>query len=263
MQSIGNKLEAARCKRGLSISEAAEATKIRGEFLSSFERDNFDFDLPEIYKSGFLRIYSQFLNINSERIITDFKACCLANTKKKTFSSRTSSYAFYGKTEVPLDELSPNDNVDSLVEKDEEETFSENNSTKEWLLKGSVLAVFLTISLVLFIFIYKWISHKDEPLADTNFEIREAEVFANTIEEINDRFYLIAKSGITVKVTDIETEEIIFDGFISAGEKKAITYSNRVNIYTNELENIIMEQDGDKFETEETGPGDIRFSPKK
>ena len=33
MQTIGERLEEARKKRGLSLREAAEATKIRGDYL--------------------------------------------------------------------------------------------------------------------------------------------------------------------------------------------------------------------------------------
>lgn len=259
MQSIGNKLEAARCKRGLSISEAAEATKIRGEFLSCFERDNFDFDLPEIYKSGFLRIYAQFLNINPERIVTDFKAYCLANTQKG-FSNKNSSQALYGKTELPLAEVHTKDNMDSFVEKDEEETLNEDYSSKEKLLKGLVFAVLLTFFLVLLVLFYQWINNNDESLADTNLEIRNTEDLSAPIAEVNNRFYLIAKSGITVTVRDNETKEEILNQFLSAGEKKEIVYNKRVKITTNELQNIVIEKDGEQFATPgEFGPGTFIF----
>ena len=42
MASIGQKLEEARNRKGISIREAEEATKIRGHFLASFEKDDFD-----------------------------------------------------------------------------------------------------------------------------------------------------------------------------------------------------------------------------
>ena len=252
MQSIGNKLEAARCKRGLSISEAAEATKIRGEFLSCFERDNFDFDLPEIYKSGFLRIYAQFLNINPERIVTDFKAYCLANTQKG-FSNKNPSQALYGKTELPLAEVHTKDNINSLAEKDEGETLSEDYFSKERLLKGSFFVVLITILLVLLGFFYQWIKNNGDSLADTNLEIRNTENLSDPIIEVNNRFYLIAKSGITVTVRDNETKEEILNDFLGAGEKKEIVYSKKVEITTNELQNIVIEKDGEQF----TAPGEF------
>ena len=53
MQSIGERLEEARKKKGISIREAADATKIRGDFLDCFEKDKFDIGIPDIYVSGF------------------------------------------------------------------------------------------------------------------------------------------------------------------------------------------------------------------
>ena len=42
MQTIGERLEEARKKKGLSLREAAEATKIRGDYLQKFEGNQFD-----------------------------------------------------------------------------------------------------------------------------------------------------------------------------------------------------------------------------
>ena len=58
MQSIGERLEEARKKKGISIREAAEATKIRGDYLQQFENNRFDINLTEIYVRGFLRAYA-------------------------------------------------------------------------------------------------------------------------------------------------------------------------------------------------------------
>ena len=52
MNTLGEKLAEARMKKGLSIQECSEQTKIRVSFLEAFEQDNFDIDLPDIYKKG-------------------------------------------------------------------------------------------------------------------------------------------------------------------------------------------------------------------
>ena len=49
MQTIGERLEEARKRKGISIREAAEATKIRGDYLQKFESNQFDLNLAEIY----------------------------------------------------------------------------------------------------------------------------------------------------------------------------------------------------------------------
>src|SRR3954467_5497441 len=72
MQTIGDRLEEARKKKGISIREAAEATKIRGDYLQKFESNQFDIGLTEIYTRGFLRNYANYLKLPAERILNDY-----------------------------------------------------------------------------------------------------------------------------------------------------------------------------------------------
>lgn len=74
MQTIGERLEEARKKKGISIREAAEATKIRTDYLQKFESNQFDIGLTEIYTRGFLRTYANFLKLPAERILSDYSA---------------------------------------------------------------------------------------------------------------------------------------------------------------------------------------------
>src|SRR5271170_7376328 len=74
MQNIGERLEEARKRKGISIREAAEATKIRGEYLQKFEGNQFEIGLTEIYTRGFLRGYANYLRIPSDRLLNDYTA---------------------------------------------------------------------------------------------------------------------------------------------------------------------------------------------
>src|SRR5271170_7727306 len=74
MQTIGERLEDARKKKGISIREAAEATKIRGEYLQKFEGNQFEIGLTDIYTRGFLRGYSNFLRLPTDRILGDYSS---------------------------------------------------------------------------------------------------------------------------------------------------------------------------------------------
>jgi cytoskeleton protein RodZ len=74
MQTIGERLEEARKKKGISIREAAEATKIRGDYLQKFEGNHFDIGLTEIYTRGFLRNYAGFLKLPADRLLNDYAA---------------------------------------------------------------------------------------------------------------------------------------------------------------------------------------------
>lgn len=81
MQTIGERLEEARKRKGISLREAAEATKIRGDFLSGIEQDNFDYDLPDIYKNGFVKNYARYLKLDPDKALTDFQAQQLSKTR--------------------------------------------------------------------------------------------------------------------------------------------------------------------------------------
>src|SRR3954469_19703621 len=74
MQTIGERLEEARKRKGISIREAAETTKIRGDYLQKFEANSFDVDLPPLYVRGFLRSYARYLELDPDRVVGDFDA---------------------------------------------------------------------------------------------------------------------------------------------------------------------------------------------
>ena len=93
MASIGQKLEEARNRKGISIREAEEATKIRGHFLASFEKDVFDVDLPPVYLSGFLKNYARFLGLDPEAVLAELDVLLPSRsgkTAKKSLGSITS-----------------------------------------------------------------------------------------------------------------------------------------------------------------------------
>jgi cytoskeletal protein RodZ len=97
MQTIGERLEEARKKKGISIREAAEATKIRGDYLSKFENNQFDINLTELYVRGFLRTYSQFLRLPADRILNDYAALGRGEMRP-----RQPSREIYGRMDVSI-----------------------------------------------------------------------------------------------------------------------------------------------------------------
>ena len=69
MTEVGSVLEAARSARGLSLEEAAAATRIRVRHLSALERDNFS-ELPApVYVRGYLRTYATFLDLDAPALM--------------------------------------------------------------------------------------------------------------------------------------------------------------------------------------------------
>jgi cytoskeleton protein RodZ len=97
MQTIGERLEEARKKKGISIREAAEATKIRGDYLQRFESNQFDIGLNELYTRGFLRNYANFLKLPADRILNDYAALGRGDVRP-----RQPSREVYGRMDVTM-----------------------------------------------------------------------------------------------------------------------------------------------------------------
>src|SRR3972149_6088028 len=94
MQTIGEKLEEARKRKGISVREAAETTKIRGDYLQKFEANPFDLNLPPLYIRGFLRSYARYLELDPDRVVGDFNTV-LAEGK----SARRETREVYGRVD--------------------------------------------------------------------------------------------------------------------------------------------------------------------
>ncbi len=109
MQTIGERLEEARKRMGVSIREAAEATKIRGEYLQSFEGNKFNLDLADIYLRGFLRNYCAFLKLPSERILSDYDSLGRGEPKP-----RQPSREVYGRMDLSVSSSENRDDAPSL-----------------------------------------------------------------------------------------------------------------------------------------------------
>lgn len=99
MQTIGERLEEARKKKGISIREAAEATKIRGDYLSKFESNQFDINLTELYVRGFLRTYATYLKVPADRILNDYASLGRGEGSSR---SRQINREIYGKMDVTI-----------------------------------------------------------------------------------------------------------------------------------------------------------------
>ncbi len=71
MLEIGSSLREARRRRGVELSEAADATLIRARYLEALEDERFDV-LPEgPYLRSFLREYAEYLGLDGDILVTE------------------------------------------------------------------------------------------------------------------------------------------------------------------------------------------------
>lgn len=69
---IGNDLEQARLRRGMTIEETANATQVRGDYLRLMEAGEFEFLAP-VYVEGFLRAYAQILGLDPDSLVGELR----------------------------------------------------------------------------------------------------------------------------------------------------------------------------------------------
>jgi cytoskeletal protein RodZ len=71
-KEFGQRFIEARNARGVTLETAAEATKIKLEYLTGIESGEYDFNLPNIYLRGFIRIYAKYLKLNADDVIASW-----------------------------------------------------------------------------------------------------------------------------------------------------------------------------------------------
>jgi hypothetical protein len=69
---IGEALRQARRARGLDLEQAADATKIRAQYLDDLEAERFDRLPAPVYARGFLREYADLLGLDAELLVAWF-----------------------------------------------------------------------------------------------------------------------------------------------------------------------------------------------
>ena len=67
-------MSAARNAMGYTLRDVADQTRLRIDIIANMESGEFNFNLPEIYRRGFLRIYASFLKLNVDEILAEYAA---------------------------------------------------------------------------------------------------------------------------------------------------------------------------------------------
>ena len=73
MESIGAKLQGTRESKGYSVEQVARETHIARRFLEALEAEDFETFPGEPYLLGFLRTYANFLDLDSDELVTLYR----------------------------------------------------------------------------------------------------------------------------------------------------------------------------------------------
>ncbi|MBW7857466.1 MAG: helix-turn-helix domain-containing protein, partial [Leptonema sp. (in: Bacteria)] len=71
--SIGELLKEARQAKGYSVREVSEETHIMSRYIDALERDDYTIFPGETYTTGFLTRYGEFLGLNSDELMQQYR----------------------------------------------------------------------------------------------------------------------------------------------------------------------------------------------
>lgn len=251
MQSIGERLEEARKRKGISLSEAAEATKIRNDFLKNIEQNQFDFDLPEIYKRGFIKNYANYLELDSKSIIADYNAQSLSTSQGST---KAGNSEFFGSMEVKSDsedtqkshlgKLSAKRKTNEADEDDyQNREIDQTSYLKVGLVILGVLAFFLVIAgLVSAIlnsgdeFETTSTASRNQPSATTTIQDADTRSTGSSQEKVS----LIASGNVYVLVKQRNDNKELVRKTLSAGDTLDFMKQGPIDILFTAGENLVI-----------------------
>jgi transcriptional regulator with XRE-family HTH domain len=293
MQSIGERLEEARKRKGISLREAAEATKIRSDFLGYIEQNKMDFELPEIYKRGFLKNYARYLKLDVDKIMTDYNAQQLSHSRigkkngaelfgqmelKKGDGSATSHGHSSRQSESKADQHSTSDSSSQgdapygrIAAKparhestEAEDSIEDEETDRTFYIKiglifvGTLALVFVVFGLIRAI-LGSGDDGSDMPELREPAAITQPENNASTPSENanNNSITLIASGNVYVLVKQQAGEKELFRKTMSAGETATLEKEGPVDILFTAGENIVIEQAGERFRPNTSGTAKI------
>jgi len=280
MQSIGERLEEARKRKGISIREAAESTKIRSDYLHKFENNQYDIRLPDIYVRGFLRSYASFLKLPSDKIIADYNALNHIDPKA---SPRTVNREVYGRMDISTTKEHHNESTGATIGSAGSTppmaadaagatpapsataprnpvTFVPPHSTgspidKKLLIKAGV-AILITVILLIGIIVgVSRCSSTPPPRgAASGAGAANAAATADWRPQPGERtFDIVAKNGpVAVKVTSASDSAIIYQGTIQPGYKQTLPRRVEMRLEATPYGNVDLVFDGTPYQI--TGP---------
>jgi cytoskeleton protein RodZ len=90
---LGQKLKEAREAKGLSLRDVEEATKIRKKYLQALENETFEVIPGKTYAKGFVKNYSNFLNLDTKALLEEFDEIIYSSNsfKEKEYTPATNS----------------------------------------------------------------------------------------------------------------------------------------------------------------------------
>jgi cytoskeletal protein RodZ len=248
--SIGKILSEKRLELGLSLEEVANATKIRADYLESIEQERWDFDLPQIYKRGFIKTYAEYLELDTKEImeicpIPSYEALASNEKRREMVSTVARKQAAYVAIEA-----------ESVEEEEEADGSSYTSSLMQKISRKAVLSIVGAVILVLLLLAgILFLSKKSAKPEENTLES------SSSFEKIapHREILLRAKGNVKLIVRDRDSKERIYTGSLKDGEERYIEYEKPVQIYYDRGELLSVEMANGEILHPEKGRGGIEI----
>jgi cytoskeletal protein RodZ len=229
MQTIGERLEEARKRKGISIREAAETTKIRSDYLQKFEANTFDLDLPPLYVRGFIRSYARYLDLDPERFVDEFDST--AATEGRT--PRREPREVYGRVDfAESGEAGARPPMDQAL------------MLKYGLFGGGAIVAVVIIFLLISIFTSR---SGNKNAAQTPAQTA-AQPAATAPADNSQTLTFSATEATRIKIVqDSADKKVVFDGTLTAGETRSFRKIGKLLITVEKGSNLRMEVNGRSY----------------
>lgn len=232
MQTIGERLEEARKRKGVSIREAAETTKIRGDYLQKFEANSFDVDLPALYVRGFLRSYARFLDLDPDRIVNDFDA--LGGRESKP--ARRETREVFGRVDFNEPARSPEAGEAAPAG-------GRSAQDQAVMLKFALLGGGALVAIIVIILLINVLFTRSPAKSSSATQGPTATVQAEAAQTLT----LTAVEATRVKVVQDLDGTVLFNGALARGETKPIKKQGKLLITVEAGKNLRMEVNGRNY----------------
>jgi transcriptional regulator with XRE-family HTH domain len=256
MQTIGERLEEARKRRGISIREASEATKIRSEYLHKFESNSLDINLPEIYVRGFLRNYAIYLKLNGDKLIADYKTLAPAGDGR---SSKRENREVYGRVDLASTARQPATEPAANTEDSESDTTapastkvrsgtfpasagsSPTSVDPALLIKGGAVVLAIILVVVIILGIRSLSGSSEKPVAEAK-------------PSAQPTLVLTAIGPVEVQVREETTDgPIVWRGQMEANDSHSLPKHGKLFLTATAMENLQIEINGKRAPNPHSG----------
>ena len=260
MASLGQKLAEARNRKGISIREASDSTKIRGDYLTKFENDDFEVNLPPVYLRGFLTNYARYLDLDPEGILADFDALQPADKRRPRKALGTISAG------SPIDEGPPEDSPSPP------QSQLDTNVVFPWLKVSMALGSILVATIITILIARQCSDEDPQTPGSGGSSVDEPGIGGETPALLDAEqplvLKLIATGPIQLLYVKPELDGQTAQTFrnLKKGDERKLNFWKTVDGAASSIENLKLEIDGKQFGFQLTGPQNFHWpleSPKE